>query len=114
MTHRRFDAPWAGLVTGPAAWMISFQLNYSLVPWECANKQYPVPWIAAALAAAAASGGLWSWASWRSAAVESPDFEHRPGTTRFLAGIGLMSAALFALVILLHAFAGLVFDGCER
>jgi hypothetical protein len=114
MARRRVTVPWAGLVTGPVAWLISFQLNYALVPWECANKQYPVPWIAVILAIVAASGGLVSWTSWRSSAVEGPDFEHRPGTTRFLAGIGLMAAALFTLIILLHAFAGLVFNGCER
>ena len=114
MRIRRFDIPWAGLLTGPLFWALSFNTNYALAPWQCANKLYPVPWLAILLAAFAASGGLISWRSWRAAGLAEPGLSHAPHTDRFLAGLGMMAAALFTAIILLHVFAGLVFDGCER
>jgi hypothetical protein len=112
--YRRFAAPWAGLATGPAAWAASFQLNYILVPWECANRLYPVPWTAAAFAVIAAAGGFMSWRGWRAAESDAERLDRNPQTERFLAGIGMMAAGLFTAIILLHAVAGLIFHGCER
>ncbi|MDX6805516.1 hypothetical protein [Terrihabitans rhizophilus] len=114
MGYRRFSLPWAGLATGPAAWALSFQLNYVLVPWQCAHQLYPVPWAAGVLALVAAAGGLVSWRGWRGAEADARSLDRRPETERFLAALGVMSAALFTAIILLHGLAGLIFHGCER
>ena len=107
--------PWSGLAFGAAAWAVSTQLNYALVPWVCATGINVVPAVALALALLAAAGGALSWHAWRKLAkagsLERPEagFPHRLG-----AAVGMSAAALFTLVILLHASAGLFFSGCER
>jgi hypothetical protein len=110
----RYALPAAGLVTGPLFWAVSFNANYALVPWQCASKIYSIPWLALVLAACAASGGFVSAVSWMAAERDDPRLPHESHTDRFLAGLGIMAAALFTAVILLHVFAGLVFNGCER
>jgi hypothetical protein len=111
---RKLAASWAGLFCGPAAWAVATQLNYALVPWLCAKGAIAVPWIALGLAAAALIGMLLSWRALLAAKAGSADLPRLARTERFLAGIGILMAILFALVILLQGFAGLVFEGCER
>jgi hypothetical protein len=107
--------PSAGLYAGPAAWFISTQANYSLVPWMCAHKVPIIPLLAAALVLVSLLGGFLSWRAF-SHAGSVPDIDRAGGgrPRRFLAAIGMMMAGLFALVILVHGLAGLLFDGCER
>jgi hypothetical protein len=101
---------WAGFVSGPGAWAVSTQVNYGLAPWECAHRAGVVPWFAAALALLALAGGFLSWRAW-----QRPEAAGRPPRTeRFIAGVSLAMAILFALVILMQGTAGLVFNGCER
>ncbi|MFC7400584.1 hypothetical protein ACFQU1_25610 [Chelatococcus sp. GCM10030263] len=101
---------WAGFVSGPGAWALSTQVNYMLAPWECAHRAGAVPWAALLLALVALPGGLLSWRAW-----QRPEAAGRPARTeRFIAGVSLAMAVLFALVILLQGTAGLVFNGCER
>jgi hypothetical protein len=28
---------WTGILAGPAAWLLQFEINYALVPWACAT-----------------------------------------------------------------------------
>jgi hypothetical protein len=98
--------PWAGQLSGPAAWAINTQLGYALVPWSCAHGINLIPWVALIAALLAAAGGLVSWRVWRDQAASD--------NARFVAVVGLLLAALFALVILMQGAAGLVFQGCER
>ena len=41
MRALRLGTSWGGLLSGPLAWAISTQLNYSLVHWQC-NRQVQV------------------------------------------------------------------------
>lgn len=111
-TTVRQGVSWAGIVAGPAAWAVSFQLNYTLVPWQCANGVRPIPWLLAVGILASLAGGFLSWRAWRSEGhgSEPPVTDH---TRRFLAGVGVAAGLLFALVILLQLLAALVFAGCE-
>src|SRR3954466_60103 len=96
--------PAAGLYAGPVAWLVSTQANYALVPWVCAHKVRVIPAVALALIAASLFG---AFLSWRAYAVRraSPGGGGRPH--RFLAGVGVLTAVLFALVIAVHGAAGL-------
>jgi hypothetical protein len=114
MYPKRYALPAAGLITGPLFWALSFNANYALVPWQCASKIYTIPWLALACMAGAATGGIISAVNWIAAGRQDSRLRHEAHTDRFLAGLGMMAAALFAAVILLHIFAGIVFDGCER
>ena len=107
--------PSAGLYAGPAAWFVSTQGNYALVPWVCANKAPVIPVLAAALVALSLFGGFLSWRAYASASpVPQPDATGSGRPHRFVAAVGVMMAVLFALVIVVQGVAGVVFNGCER
>jgi hypothetical protein len=106
--------PAAGMFGGGIAWFASTQANYALAGWACAAG---VPWLtpvlAVALMVAALGSGVLSWRAWGHGDAAPGD-----GATaqprHMLAGIGVLSAILFALVIATQAAAGLVLSGCER
>jgi hypothetical protein len=102
---------WAGLFSGPAAWAISTQGNYSLVPWECGQRISVVPYTALALAVLALVGGVLSWRAWKKGGAAFKD-GRQATTERFVASISMMAACLFAAVILLQGAAALILDGC--
>lgn len=104
---------WAGLLSGPLAWAVSSQGNYALASWPCTNIERPTAWIALALVLASLLGGILSWTALRSVAAAPAGAVRKPRTERFLAGIGIALALLFALGIALQGFAGMVFNGCE-
>lgn len=102
----------AGIFAGPFAWFVDTELNYALANWACARDFPLVPLVAAIALAVAVAGGLLSLRELRRAGVSPGPHGGVPGS--LLAGVGVMTAALFATVILLHGTAGVVFSGCER
>jgi hypothetical protein len=107
--------PSAGLFAGPAAWAVSTQANYALVPWVCAHKVPAIPALAFFLIAVSLFGGFLSWRAYDAGGREPSSTSPVDGRPhRFVAAVGIMMAALFALVIAVQGVAGIVFDGCER
>jgi hypothetical protein len=105
----------AGLFAGSSAWAISTELNYALVSWICSAG---MPWITPALTVLllmrSLFGGLLSWRAWMNSPAEPVLSSSVAQPRRFLAGISVLSAVLFALVIATQGLAGLIFHGCER
>lgn len=113
MRALRTGVSWAGLLAGPLAWALSTQLNYALVSWQCAHDLPVIPLVALALVLICAAGGSLSWQALRLGGASSqPD--RTIDTERFVALIGILSALLFALVILMQGAASLVLDSCTR
>ena len=112
--RRGRGAPWAGLFAGPGAWAANTQLGYSLVPWVCAHETNLIPPIALAMALVALAGAALSWLSLSPAEMDSGGSPAGGEPRSMLAGIGVASGLLFALLILTQGAAGLVFNGCER
>lgn len=110
----RRSLSWAGLVSGPVAWGLSTQGNYALATPQCLSGIHPTPWIALLLAVMALAGGVLSFATHRQTAADPGSGERKPRTEAFYAMLSIGMAVLFALVILLQGFAGMVFSGCER
>ena len=107
--------PSAGIYAGPAAWLISTQANYALVPWVCASQIRIIPVVAIVMAAMSLLGGFLSWRGYAAAApTPLPDSTGGGRPHRFVALMGIAIALLFTTIILLHGAAGLVFHGCER
>ncbi|MGN6551168.1 MAG: hypothetical protein ACTHJ3_14920 [Pararhizobium sp.] len=103
---------WAGFAAGPAAWAISFELNYSITHWQCLAHARPAPLVSAGAIAVALAGAGLSWRAYRTASHGvAPPLTAR--TRRFLAGTSLGMALLFALAMALQLVAGLIFGGCE-
>jgi len=110
----RSGISWAGLAAGPGAWALSTQANYALATPQCLFGVFPVPWIAMLLALAALGGTWLSLLAYRQAEAAPAAGLRKPRTEVFLALIGIGAGLLFAIVILLQAYAGMVFTGCER
>lgn len=110
-------ALFAGLLGGPVAWLIGFQIAYSLVPWVCSHGHRWLLHLTYGLCFLLALGaGLLSWRLFRRAGPQ-PLEETEPGIPprqRFLALLGMMTGVLFALVILAQDLAVLVIDPCAR
>jgi hypothetical protein len=101
--------PSAGLYAGAVAWSANTQAGYSLVSWACAHDaRILFPLLALIFAVAS---GIGAFASWR--AVSAPRSANT-AASRLLARIGVLSACLFALAIILQGIASLVLTGCER
>jgi multisubunit Na+/H+ antiporter MnhB subunit len=93
---------------------VSTQLNYALATPQCLRNVYPVPWLAMVLALMALAGAGLSLLAYRHSQGEPAETERKPRTEVFLSLLGLGLGVLFATVILLQAYAGMVFTGCER
>jgi hypothetical protein len=107
MPHSARAVPWAGLAAGPAAWAASTQLNYALAPWQQAHHVQVTPAIAFGLALASLCGAVWSWIVLRRwSGWAGPEAGGQP--RHLLAGIGLGSGILFAVVIFLQGAAPLI------
>ena len=107
--------PSAGIYAGPLAWLVDTQANYALVPWTCAHHLQLVPVVATVMAVVSLLGGLLSWRAYVTAAPTPPPDSSGGGRPhRFVALIGVAMSLLFAVIIVLHGAAGLVFHGCER
>jgi hypothetical protein len=113
MRALRLGTSWAGLLAGPLAWAASTQLNYALVEWQCQHKIHVIPVAALVLAILALLGGALSWRAWqRGGASFKPEREAE--TERFVAILGILTAALFALIIFMQGTASLILDECTR
>ncbi len=107
--------PSAGIFAGPVAWMIDTQANYALVPWVCATQIRAVPMVAVAMLVVSFAGAFLSWRGYASrGGMRNPDDALGGRPHRVVALVGIGTALLFALVIVVQGAAGLVFHGCER
>jgi hypothetical protein len=95
--------------------MISTQLNYALVPRLCAASMgWLVPCIALLLIALSLLGGFFSWRVWTHVEPTPVPDSTLARPRRLLAGVSILAAVLFALVIASQGSAGLILQGCER
>jgi hypothetical protein len=103
----------AGLVTGPAAWGISTQLNYALVPWVCASGWRVIPIATLILVALGLFGTAVSWRAWHRAPSLRSESAAAGEPAELLAILGVLSGALFSLIVLMQGSASLFLTGCE-
>ena len=105
---------WSGLWLGPAAWAISLQTNYALVPLVCDGRLLISTAIAAGLVLVALAGGLLSLRV-ASMPLESEWLDSTGGLPRrFVAWVGVGAGLVFAIAIANQVAAILIIDGCLR
>jgi len=110
-------ALWTGVLAGPTAWLIQFQTRYSLVEWICSSRQTwasHLVWIGFLLLSL--GGGLLSWRNWVRAGREWPsDLVSAPrGTESLLSVLGMMTSAMFSLVIIAQAIPTFMINPCQE
>lgn len=108
-------ALWTEILGPPALWFAQFQLRYALVPWCCANGNRSLLWLSSAASVGLAMGlVILAWMSWRS--TVSPELAEQATIgqrrARFMALTGLMSGALFLLLIVAQAIPVAFVDPC--
>jgi hypothetical protein len=106
---------YTGFLGAPILWAMQFQLSYMLVPWVCTHRNaWLLPTVHLAFFLLSAITGVLSWREWRRVGATPPSSQEQEtiARTKFLGAMGLMSAALFSLVILAQAVASFFLDPC--
>jgi hypothetical protein len=104
---------WVGVLAGPIASLLNLQVSYMLVPWACASGAhgalYLVPMGALLLTAL---GGSFAWRVWQRTGRDRPG-DGAAARSRLLAVLGLLTSALFALVIIAQAIPTFILSPCQ-
>jgi hypothetical protein len=112
---REIRALWVGLLLPPIAFLIDLETAYALVPTACASRnELPVHLVHFACLLLAVLGGFTAWRWWKLGGATWPGEEGGPvARSRFMAGVGLLVSALFALVIVAMWIPSFVLDPCQ-
>ena len=98
-----FALLWLGLLLPPLAWTVQLAVMYVIQPWECLHPdalQYQTRYRAGGLLIALA-GGVVAWRRWHALREPAPEpMEQLRSRGRFMALLGVLLSALFALVII--------------
>jgi hypothetical protein len=95
---------WFGLLTAPAAWLVQFELNYALVRWVGLHQHYwPLYLVSFVFLIIAVGAFLLSWRNLQVAKQGGAGDEQANMRARFMATVGMMISALFAILIIVQA-----------
>jgi TRAP-type C4-dicarboxylate transport system permease small subunit len=106
---------WVGVLMAPIVWLTQFEIRYSLVQWACARQNRLVlHLLSAVVLILIASGGFLSWRNWVREGKRSPTDEISGPQERnlFLALLGALVSAMFALVLTAQFIAEILIDPC--
>jgi hypothetical protein len=106
---------WVGVLAGPSLWLLQMEAVYALSMRACLGGGRIVLHLLelACLLLVAGSGWL-SWRVWRSAGEGWPSGEDEGAAARarFLCVVGMMTAAMFSLVLIAQWIAIALLDPC--
>jgi hypothetical protein len=107
MTRRRPPdaALWAGVLAGPIGWASDLGISYAIVKRTCGNQHTIVLHIVTLAAVIVIAAG--AFFAWRSLGQADRD------RVRFMAALGLLSCAFFALVVVATAIPEWVLNACQ-
>jgi hypothetical protein len=122
VARRWFDAPggiavqWYGVLAPAAAWLLDLQVSYAIVQWVCGGGPHVVlHLVSVGSLLLIASGAFASWtALQRSSSRAREDGSQPDERGKFLAILGLVSSAYFALVVVAAAIPRVVLDACHQ
>lgn len=106
---------WTGVLAGPLAWGLQMQARYSLVPWVCKNGgEILIHLIAIMALLITAVGAYAGWRGWQAGAEEEETTSPVVARARFMGGLGLLTSAMFFLVIIAQEIPTFFFHPCQR
>jgi hypothetical protein len=110
----RDAALWVGLLAAPAAWLGDLGLRYVAAVSACPDRHPGLPFLLTTTALACAiAGGIVAGCSWIRAPAAAAEEGSPAARSRFMAGAGLLTSAVFALAILVQSIPTLVLAPCE-
>lgn len=107
---------WLGLLVPGAVFLLALSAEYALVPEACARNDTTLLHVIAlvSLIVALAGGGL-AWREWSALGRGWPGEEPGPvARSRFMAVLGMMTSAMFSLVIVAQWMPMLILNPCIR
>ena len=105
---------WAGILAGPVAWALDLTISYTLVQWACGHQSRFVLHLITLIALLMIAGGAAaSWRAFGRSPDESVDDGPRPmDRGRFMALLGMVMCASFALAVIGNQIPRLMLDAC--
>ena len=112
---RQLRALWTGLLLAPAAFLLNLEIAYAVVPAACSSQSLLlVHGVHLVCLVLASLGALSAWRSWRTAGESWPGDAGGPvSRSRFMAGLGLLTSALFLLVIVAQWIPSFMLNPCQ-
>lgn len=122
VARRTFDSPrgisalWLSIFAGPVAWAIDLLLSYSLVPWTCGGGPPVVLQLISVFALAIIGAGAFAgWQSLAQVPKGAPSDGSQPDQRAyFMASLGLVMCALFAVIVVAGAVPRWILDACHQ
>ena len=112
---RSIRALWIGILVAPVAFLLNLEVGYALVPTACSSgNELLTHLVHLAALALAVFGGVTAWRCWKGTGEIWPGGDGGPvARSRFMAGLGWLTSALYALVILAQWIPSFVLDPCQ-
>lgn len=114
------DAPeirnlWIGVLLPPIVFLIDLEVAYALVPTACSTRsRLPVHLVHLACLLLVLFGWATAWRCWKATGATWPAGEGGPlGSSRLLAGIGMLLSGFVALVIMAMWIPSFILDPCQ-
>jgi hypothetical protein len=106
---------WTGILAGPVVWATDLTVSYAFVQWSCTTRRFGVLHAITALSLVLVIAGGWiAWQAFQQSRGDVPDDGGRPRQrARFMATVGLASAAFFLLAILANEMPRWVLYACR-
>jgi hypothetical protein len=106
---------WAGILAGPFAWAFDLAVSYAIVQWTCGSQHTSVLHLMTFVALAIVAGGTAAaWTALQHAPKEASDEGSRPFERgRFMAVLGLVLCATFAVLVVASAVPRFILDACQ-
>jgi len=107
---------WTGVLLAPIVWATQMEINYLLVPYACMSGHRVALYLVTLVAlVVAATGGFVAWRNWQEAGGELPDDAGDARTrSRFMGVLGLLTSAMFFLVILAQGIPDFILHPCQQ
>lgn len=106
---------WFGILAGPTAWLIQFLINYALVRWECiGHSRIALHVVSSLFLAIVVSGGIVSAVYFTKTREKSAASEKLSARRHFMAALGIFSATLYSLAIVMQGVATFIWNPCQR
>ena len=106
---------WTGILAGPLAWGFDLTMSYALVKWSCnAHREGILRLVTIVAVAVLAVGTTTAWMAFIRTAHDAPTDGGLPRQrARFMAILGLVSSAFFALTIAATTIPQGLLDACQ-